>query len=84
MFDRLTHHSTFTGSHKARFNADGRGLGRSGRLDAHERIGSLDTMVDRSRPRLDSDSPLYCGGATPQDVNVFIEFLTLWMDGCTM
>ena len=36
IFDKLTDHTQFTGAHKARFGADGRGLGKEGRLDLQE------------------------------------------------
>ena len=71
IFDRLADHSTFTGTHKARFDSDGRGLGRSGRMDPHERVADLGAMVNRTRPRTETDSPMYCGGATqPQMMRI--------------
>ena len=75
-FDRLADHSTFTGTHKARFDSDGRGLGRSGRTDAHERVAGLGTMVNRARPRTETDSPMYCGGATQAQMRICPPCLT--------
>ena len=36
VFDKLTDHTQFTGAHKARFDASGRGRGKVGRTERHE------------------------------------------------
>jgi hypothetical protein len=48
VFDKLTDTSLYTGSHKHRFDAEGRGQGLEGRVDQESRTQSLSQLVDRS------------------------------------
>jgi hypothetical protein len=46
IFDKLTDTSLYTGAHKARFNADGKGKGLAGRVDETTKK-DLKTMVNK-------------------------------------
>jgi hypothetical protein len=46
VFDRLTDHNKYTGTHKERFDKEGKGRGSQGRLD-DVGVKSLDKLVSR-------------------------------------
>ena len=39
VYSRLTDHTKYTGAHKERFDADGKGRGKAGRVDEKEDTG---------------------------------------------
>lgn len=39
VYNRLTDHTKYTGSHKERFDAEGKGKGKAGRVDVQENTG---------------------------------------------
>ena len=66
VFDKLTDTTQFTGAHRHRFDSEGQGRGRDGRLEHHEHSvdgGGMESIVNRSRPRAETDHPMYRGGA---------------------
>ena len=53
IFDRLTDTSLYTGAHKHRFDADGRGRGIAGRTDG---TGGIKDLSQITRPHLHPDA----------------------------
>jgi len=59
--ERLTDTSKYTGTHKQRFDSEGRGRGKEGRVDQKELKATTD-MSELLRPQLNTNSTLLAGG----------------------
>jgi hypothetical protein len=67
-FSRLTDTSKYTGSHKERFDASGKGKGLEGRRDVVDGSGYVASFKDKLD--LNKDSPIKGGSPSPTPVAV--------------